>query len=363
MKIIHISDLHLDSKLETNFDPLLAKQRNNEMLVTLENLFDTMESQNFDAMIIAGDMFDTKKVSSKAFTYIIDLIKKHNSKKFFYVSGNHDKESELFNSISDIPENLFVFNSIFSRFELSENVLIGGVKLDETNCTTFPEQIDFPEDTLNIMVMHGAITKSASSVSSSAFLSSSVKNKNIDYLALGHIHEYSQGQIDKRCTYVYSGCLEPRGFDEIGDKGYVSILIDETTKTISHDFVKFSSRTFHEIPVDISEFSSNRDILNEIYQKTQNIPSTDIVKVILAGTHNEDFAKSTNLINEELSSKFYFVKITDKSRLKINAKDYENDISLKGCFIRKVLASKLSEQDKSDVIVTGLKALSGEEVE
>ena len=38
-------------------------------------------------------------------------------------------------------------------------------------------------------------------------------------------------------------------------------------------------------------------------------------------------------------------------------------MSLKGAFIRKVLASDLSEEDQARVIRQGLRALSGEEVE
>ena len=41
---------------------------------------------------------------------------------------------------------------------------------------------------------------------------------------------------------------------------------------------------------------------------------------------------------------------------------YQNDISLKGEFIRLVLQQdKLSDDEKSKVISTGIKALSGEE--
>ena len=56
-------------------------------------------------------------------------------------------------------------------------------------------------------------------------------------------------------------------------------------------------------------------------------------------------------------------KIVDKSKLEINPNDYEGDISLKGCFIRKVMESKLSDSEKADVIMTGLKALKGEDLE
>ena len=360
MKIIHTSDLHIDSKLQTNFSPAIAKQRNTEILITFEKLFEVMENQNYDAMIIAGDMFDTPKVSSRAFSYIIELIRKHDTKNFFYVPGNHDNEAALIHNQADIPSNLHIFDESFTVFSLSDTVSIGGIKFTNTNATTFAEQIQFNPEHINIMVMHGGFTKSASNVNNSSFLQSSVKNKNIDYLALGHIHEYSSGTIDKRCTYVYPGCLEPRGFDEIGAKGFVSITIDEKSKTICHEFIKFSMRTIHEITVDITNDKNLREILNHTNKLTSTINTNDILKIVLSGTHDVEMIKGTDLIQEELSSRFYHVKVVDKSKLFIDPKDFEGDMSLKGCFVRKVLSSNLSEQEKSEIIITGLKALSGE---
>ena len=53
------------------------------------------------------------------------------------------------------------------------------------------------------------------------------KDLNIDYLALGHIHSYKCHKLDKRGVYCYSGCLEGRGFDECGDKGFVLLETEE----------------------------------------------------------------------------------------------------------------------------------------
>ena len=60
---------------------------------------------------------------------------------------------------------------------------------------------------------------------------------------------------------------------------------------------------------------------------------------------------------------FYFLKIEDKPKIKIDYMKYKNDISLKGEFIRLVLEQKdLSEEEKSRVIYTGIKALSNEDI-
>ena len=364
MKILQVSDLHIDSKMETNFSSTQAKERNNEILVTFEKLFDVLEKENYSAMLIVGDMFDTKKATSKSFSYIMELIRKHDKKLFFYVAGNHDSESNLINDKENLPQNLIIFDSKFSKHSLSENVIIGGIKITNSNCFTLEKEIDFDSNKINILLLHGALSKTTTKVDHENIYIGDLKNKNIDYLAIGHIHSYSSGKIDNRCTYAYSGCLEPRGFDEFGDKGYISILIDEENKKVVHEFIKFAKRKFHELNIDITNLKSSRQILDNIYENSNNISPDDIIKITLIGEYDEYLVKGIDLIESELNRKYYFAKISDKSKLKINIENYKDNFSLKGLFIKQVLESKkIPEQLKDEVIVTGIKALSGEEID
>ena len=72
--------------------------------------------------------------------------------------------------------------------------------------------------------------------------------------------------------------------------------------------------------------------------------------------------KDTELFKKHLEDRFWFSKFSDETRLKLSADDYVNDISLKGEFIRRVMASDLPEALRDRVIQCGLAALSGREV-
>ena len=41
--------------------------------------------------------------------------------------------------------------------------------------------------------------------------------------------------------------------------------------------------------------------------------------------------------------------------------EFQFDVSLKGEFVRSVLSSRLSQKEKEDIILAGIRALSGEE--
>ena len=96
------------------------------------------------------------------------------------------------------------------------------------------------------------------------------------------------------------------------------------------------------------------------YKDYVNRPSTKVGKRVLLLLKLVD---EPGVLSDVLNDRFYFARINDLSTLKINPKDYENDISLKGEFIRNVLASKLNEEDKNRVIEYGIKALLKEDFE
>ena len=52
----------------------------------------------------------------------------------------------------------------------------------------------------------------------------------------------------------------------------------------------------------------------------------------------------------------------DETRFSIRPEDYANDISLKGEFVRTVLASDLPDAEKERILAYGIRALMREEI-
>ena len=61
-----------------------------------------------------------------------------------------------------------------------------------------------------------------------------------------------------------------------------------------------------------------------------------------------------------LKNNFFFAKLSDNSTMQINIDDYKNDISLKGEFVRQVLSSDLSTEEKDAVTMCGIRLIRGE---
>jgi DNA repair exonuclease SbcCD nuclease subunit len=350
MKIIHCSDVHLDSKL----DGVNSLERNNELLSTFGKTVDYAKSQDVRLFIIAGDLFDTSRVSQKTKNFIIDLITQTPELDFLYLKGNHDNLNPFDGEI--MPPNFKPFFNEWTQYTY-DDVTITGIETDDANCVRLYDQLSLDPTKQNIVVMHGAVSSALDSQSVNIDL---LKNKNIDYLALGHYHSYLAKPLDLRGIYCYSGCLEGRGYDEAGEKGFVII---ETDPKIKHKLLTgFSHRTIYEIDVDISSLDTYLKIKNAVLSAVSQIDKRHYVKIRLTGSYNLNTQKDINHLNLDLSSMFYSVKIEDNTTLAINSEEYMYDVSLKGEFIRNVLKSDLSEKQKEDIINIGIKALRGEEI-
>ena len=359
MKIIHTADLHLDSKID-GFPTEKSRIRREEILRTFERLIDFACENKVSAIIIAGDMFDSQKITIKTKERIMDNIKRQKNIDFIYLSGNHDKDSFISDS-GEKPSNLIVFEDRWQSISYADCV-VSGIVVDELNKKTIYDDLRLDEQATNIVVMHGQVAGYKSSDNNAEIISiPSLKNKNIDYLALGHIHSYSMGEIDARGKFAYSGCLEGRGFDELGKKGFV--LLDCKDGKIQSQFIPFAKRNLYEFEFDVAEASSNFELTQFIIDKlTSNISKESLVKVILKGHRSLNYIIDKFSLEKRLNEIFFFAKVYDKSELEISLSDYAFDKSIKGEFVRAVWESDLDNEVKNKIITCGFYALKGEEI-
>ncbi len=351
MKIIHCADLHLDSKLETNLDRAKAKIRRAELVRSFERLAEYAKNNAARLVIVAGDLFDHNSVTKSTVQTVASVIAAADGVDFLVLAGNHDS-SNAFELVTELPKNLHFFSDSWTSFDY-DNVTVSGIALTAANANVVYSSLSLSPERYNIAVMHGDI--------SSEINLPSLRGKNIDYLALGHLHEHSEGKLDERGVYAYSGCLESRGFDESGVKGFYFIDTDSKEYT----FVSgLSERNMHEVAVDISGLMDYSQIRAKIDEQLSLVGAReqDMVKVVLRGNVSIDANKAPEQLLKYLEGRFFFAKIKDKTRAEINADDYKNDISLKGEFVRQVLASELSDEQKQEVVLLGIRAIRGEEL-
>lgn len=362
MKIIHCADLHLDSKMTANLTNEKAKVRKAELLNTFKNMVKFASKNDVKAIIIAGDLYDTKNISATAKNTVIGEIVRHTEIDFYYLRGNHDSES-LFEGV-EIPANLKLFNENWISYEADNrnNIIITGIELTAENHNSFYDTLILAHDKFNIVVLHGQ--ESLHKVKNDTWNISirELKNKGIDYMALGHIHEYKQGTIDSRGRYCYCGCLEGRGFDECGEHGFVLLDIDEENKTFKTQFVPMAYRNLYTVKVDISDCMNTSDISDRIGNCLDgaSYDEKSLIKIVLTGYTDIECEKNIELLEKEYENEYFFLKVSDESGFRVNYEEFQLDESLKGEFVRNVMSENtISEEDKAEIIRYGIQFLMG----
>lgn len=355
MKIIHCSDLHLDSRMESNLTSEQAVERNNEIFLTFKRLISYAKENDVKVIMIVGDMFDERRVSERIVELVKGAIYEAEDIDFLYLRGNHDENSDVLCKLKQL-NNVKLFSDKWIYYQYGD-VTIGSVELDRNNCEVIYDELSLDAASTNIVMLHG---QESAQAGEDLVCLNKLKSKHIKYLALGHLHSYKKEALDLNGEYCYCGCLEGRGFDECGEKGFV--LLNVEGKEIKTSFVPFSKRVLHDIHIDITGLRTVNELLTAIEEGTSQLPETDLVKVTLVGTYTTDTNKDIDFLKASLAGRFYFLKIKDESRLLIDSKDYQYDKSLKGEFVRMVLDADISNKDKERIIDCGLAALKGERI-
>lgn len=355
MKIIHCSDIHLDSRMETNLPADKAKMRNNEIVNTFSRMVTYAMEHEVRAVMICGDLFDTRRVTGKTADLILSAIERAGSIDFLYLRGNHDESDNAFCG-RELPENLKMFSEQW-RYYRYGSVCIAGVELSHDNANDIYSELSLPAEDTNIVMLHGQISNQCGDELVCLPL---LRDKNIHYLALGHLHSYQEGALDFDGRYANCGCLEGRGFDECGEKGFV--LLEADGRKVTSTFVPFASRQLYDVSVDISGLRTISQIREAMEKASDGIDAKHLVKYTICGTYAPDTQKDFRYLLDILGESFFFVKIKDESRLAIDRGSYEHDISLKGEFIRMVMASDMAPEEKEKIVCLGIQALSGEEI-
>lgn len=389
MRIIHCADIHLDSQMTSYLDSGMARKRRKEIFNTFCSMLDFAQENRVDAIIIAGDLFDTDKISMNTVKAVTDEIQRHGEVTVFYLPGNHDRKDNIFRGCN-IPDNMIVLSGEWSYWRLNEvygvqeirtgqkmpdeTVILAGCVLDEyTDADTY-DHLQLPENTVNIVTLHGQIYENGGRNNADSIDIRRLQNRCIDYLALGHVHAYQDGRLDQRGRYCYPGCLEGRGFDECGEHGFVMLDVDALSGVIRSRFVPWAYRRISEIQVDVTGMTDMLEvedtIAERLYSESRNsdmerirdTDGLDIVRVILAGDSFTLEDISVEHISERFKDSFFYFSVLDRTYKGDGQTGYENEVSLKGEFVRTVMASQLSQDDKEYIIAMGIRALAGEEI-
>ena len=358
VKILHAADFHLDSAFVSLSDEQ-ARQRRQESRETVERMVEYANDHGAQLMLLSGDLFDGDNVYSQTGEQLCAALKRF-SGQVVIAPGNHDS---------------FQMKSAYARISWPENVHVFTAPTQEQivfpqyGCTVYGAAFTGEEapawqgfsvtgEDIAIGVLHGEV--GAKNSKYRPISPEDIAKSGLSYLALGHVHQYSGVQMAGKTAWAYPGCLEGRGFDETGDKGFLFGTVDHSGADLR--FVPFAHRRYALLDVDVTDHNPLDAILRQLPLQTEN----DIYRITLTGETGEGVALGA--LREELSPRFYALELRDKTHTAEDIWEKQDDDTLRGLFLQELRqqyeqAGTEEEREKLEQAVRfGLAAMDNREM-
>ncbi len=346
VKIFHCADVHLDSAFSL-FSAGEAERRRMELRSAFTSALMFAREYGAQLFIISGDLFDSEYVTRDTKEMLVREFAKLKDMQILIAAGNHDPfSSGSIYETTAFSDNVHIFGKEREKITFDElGVDVYGFSFDSKENLSSPVSGWKIEDKerINILVCHGD-TSSANSTTG-PITKKDIETSGFDYIALGHIHKPSGLLREGNTYYSYPGCIEGRGFDEMGYKGAMFGTVEKGN--VDMRFRAFSKRRYEIASVDISSAQDKSHALELIRSAIRSFTEDTALRLVLVGDLDEPMLIKASEIGKGYEFPYY-IEIIDKTCPKPKEGYLEQSNTLKGIFYTKVMDETKKAESGSD---------------
>jgi DNA repair protein SbcD/Mre11 len=268
-RFVHTADVHLDSPLATLAlrDPELAELIGGATRKAFVAVIDLCLSEQVDALMIAGDLYDGEQTSMKTARFLADQLRRLDEAgvKTFVIRGNHDAESRITRQLT-LPESVKVFAGRAEAVSLGSrglDVAVHGVSFAQKHApeSLLPKFRPPVPGSVNIAMLHTSLGGSPAHGLYAPCSLADLDGAGFDYWALGHIHQRSVEW--GRAAVVMPGNPQGRDINEAGPKSATLVAISDDRKIAIEERLT-SVAQFERVPIDLAGVDDWRAMLGRI---------------------------------------------------------------------------------------------------
>ncbi|USD67128.1 exonuclease subunit SbcD [Vibrio sp. SCSIO 43136] len=325
MRILHTSDWHLGQSF-------FSKNRKSEHQAFIDWLLNQVDEQQVDAVIIAGDVFDTGTPPSYArelYNQFVVALQQHNC-ALVVLAGNHDSVSMLNESkqvlaclntdvIAGVEEDLSKQVIVLNNNEGQPGALVCAIPFLR------PRDLIVSEAGESGVDKQVAIAQAIKTHYSKVYQLALEKRKDLDIetlpiIATGHLTALGVSQSES-VRDIYIGSLDGFSADGFPPADYIALgHIHRPQKVTKHDTIRYSGSP---IPLSFDELSSQKQVvLVDFGQQTEvttlDVPMSQPMELL-----------KTNLEQLEVQVEAVQAKYPDQTvwlALEIESQDYLSDL-------------------------------------
>ena len=278
IRFVHAADLHLDSPfvgIKAAAPDNVASALHGATFAAYENIINLCIDEQVDALLIAGDVYDSADRSLRAQLKFVDGLNRLDDAgiRSFVCHGNHDPldgwEARL-----DYPPNCTRFGAEFEAVPVFEHepsrAVVHGISYPTRDVyeNLVPRLGTVDPNTFSIGLMHANVDGNADHDPYAPCSQYDLERPGINYWALGHIH--TREVLSKQSpTVVYPGNSQGRHPNETGARGVYLVEVDDGG-TVNLDFRAVDTVRWESPVLDISRMETEQELIDGLHQSMEN---------------------------------------------------------------------------------------------
>ena len=290
LRFVHAADLHLDSPftgMRAEAPSNVADALYRATFDAYNNIVDLCISERVDALLVAGDIYDSADRSLRAQRAFINGLERLDEAEIrsFVCHGNHDPldgwEARL-----TYPPSCHRFGPSFERVPVSnedpDRAVIYGVSYPTREVTrNLVSDLDMVDPgSFSIGLVHASVGNNPGHAPYAPCTLENLAQFGIHYWALGHVHNH-QVLHEREPTVVYPGNPQGRHSNETGPRGVYLVEVSDSGG-ITLDFRSTDIVRWVHPLLDISKVETEQDLLDRIGELLQKTLSSTAGRCVVA---------------------------------------------------------------------------------
>ncbi len=344
IRFLHAADFHLDSPFGA-LTPDQGAQRRQEGRALMMELAHYVNDHEISLVLLAGDLFESNRPYGQTVTDLSQALGTMQA-QVCIAPGNHDFCDAGSPYVTQTwPDNVHIFKKnrletlSFPQWNLTDSGA-GFVAPEQTRSMrsgpTMPH-----EERLHIGVFHSELQ--AATPHSHPIGQKDIEASGFHYLALGHIHKRCLPATIGKTVVAWPGCLEGRGFDELGEKGFYAGALSPKGE-VKTTFVPFARRMHQTLTVDVT----GQDPLGAIESQLPPDTAPHLYRIVLEGNPPEA-GIDLGALQSALAPRFFHLELREHTKVAQNIWARSQEDSLSGLFLRNLQQALTQTTDEKTI--------------
>jgi exonuclease SbcD len=377
LRLLHTADVHLGARHEDLGEAAAALRERQH--AALRATVDLALGERVDAVLVAGDLFDTNTASRRTVERAVAEFARLAAARIriVLIPGDHDaytrasvyRAYDLPALVGDAMFTVLTPERPWVHLESLDAVVVGPADPSRSPASPFagPDADGGPSTTWRIGLLHAAVGDEAGEVAPAALEAS-----GLDFAALGHGHTAATGRAGS-VTWAVAGSPEQVAADR-DEPGTVNLVtLDERAgaKTVTVEVRPAGSSWHRELEVEASTIESQAALVDRLRAAAD--PEL-VLDVRVVGERPDELVLDPAAVEADLRGAYLCIRVEDRSRPPLTVGALPPPETIAGAFIRNV-EGRIAELEASgeagaddeaaelrEVLRLGRRLLAGAEV-